>query len=55
MRRHLLITLLTLFAFVPMLNAAHAGEDSPTAILSHTMLGDGFKIKLNGKLVPEES
>jgi D-amino peptidase len=31
----------------------HAGEDAPTAILSHTMLGDGFKIKLNGKLVPE--
>ncbi len=31
----------------------HAGEDSPAAILSHTMLGDGFKIKLNGKLVPE--
>lgn len=31
----------------------HAGEDSPDAILSHTMLGDGFKIKLNGIEVPE--
>ena len=31
----------------------HASEDSPAAILSHTMLGDGFKIKLNGKEVPE--
>ncbi len=31
----------------------HASEDFPTAILSHTVLGDGFKIKLNGKEVPE--
>lgn len=31
----------------------HAGEDVPDAILSHTMLGDGFKIKLNGKEVSE--
>jgi D-amino peptidase len=31
----------------------HAGEDSSAAILSHTMLGDGFKVKLNGKEVPE--
>ena len=31
----------------------HAGQDSPAATLAHTILGDGFKVKLNGTEVPE--
>jgi D-amino peptidase len=31
----------------------HAGQDSPAATLAHTILGDGFKLKLNGTEVPE--
>lgn len=31
----------------------HAGQDSPAATLAHTILGDGFKVRLNGTEVPE--
>lgn len=31
----------------------HAGQDAAAGILAHTILGDGFKIKLNGTEVPE--
>jgi D-amino peptidase len=31
----------------------HASQDSAAGILAHTILGDGFKVKLNGTEVPE--